>query len=76
MKLWNEKTTPEMIFCNPKNPIIEVLHIILWQVGPKLIFVMSAGSHLGFMQITKIAQSGRKGNQTGIVLGPPKEYKS
>ena len=56
----------------PQNPIIEVLHIILWQVDPKLIFVMSAGGHLGFMQITKIAQSGRKGNQAGIVLGPPR----
>ena len=56
----------------PQNPIIEVLHIILWQVDPKLIFVMSAGGHLGFMQITWIAQSGPKGNQAGIVLEPPR----
>ena len=58
--------------CSPTNPILEVLHIILSQVDPKLIFVMSAGGHLGFMQITKIAQSGHKGNQAGIVLGPPR----
>ena len=41
-------------------------------MDPKLIFVVSAGGHLGFMQITKIAQSGHKGNQAGIVLGPPR----
>ena len=56
----------------PQKPFIEVLHIILWQVDSKMIFVMSAGGHLGFMQITKIAQSGRKGKQAGIVLGPPR----
>ena len=33
---------------------------------------MSGGGHLGFMQITKIAQSGHKGNQAGIVLAAPR----
>ena len=36
----------------------------------KIDFVMSAGGHLGFMQITKIAQSGRKGNQTESIANP------
>ena len=31
---------------------------------------MSAGGHIGFMQITKIAQMVHKGNQAEIVLGP------
>ena len=56
--------------CNPQNPIIEVLYIILWQVDPKL---MSVGGHIGFMQITKIAQRVHKGNQAEILLGPPRD---
>ena len=31
---------------------------------------MSAGGHIGFMQITKIAQWVHKGNQAEIVLWP------
>ena len=31
---------------------------------------MLAGGHIGFMQITKIAQRVHKGNQVEIVLGP------
>ena len=38
-------------FCSPKNPILVVLHIILWQVDPKLTFLMSTGGHIGFMQM-------------------------
>ena len=54
----------------PQKTIIEVLYIILWQVDPNWFSVMSAGGHIGFMQITNIAQRMHKGNQAEIVLGP------
>ena len=44
--------------------------------GSKIDFVMSAGGHLGFMQITKNCPKWAQGQPSWICSRTPKEYKS
>ena len=46
---------------------LDVLHVILWQVAD-INFPEGSGGHLGFMQITRVAQSCHLGNKAEFVL--------
>ena len=46
------------------------MYINLRYVAGKLLFQMGSDGHLGFMQITRVAQSCHLGNKAEFVLGP------
>ena len=75
MKLWKKKKKQNWIL-QPQKPHYKGITHHFVTSGSKLIFVVSAGGHLGFMQMTKIGQKWAKGQPSWNCSRASKEYKS
>ncbi len=61
---------PERDSVTQQKPQKEILYFIVCQFMESYIFKMVTGSHIGFMQISKIAHGCHLGNQAKMIKDP------